>query len=158
LFQRRAEGSGPFLWAEGVPGAKMYRIMSVQYGNSVMSQRIVCEWIESFKNGRTSLKHGEGTRRQSTSITVADMERVYGMILQNRRVTVNEVAHQLQINHGSAYESIHNRHAFHKVCARWVPEQVTELHKEKCLDVCKWLVDRCCAEDDHFLERMVTGN
>jgi len=42
LHQRRAEGSNPFLWAEGVPGVEMHRMMSVQYGNSVMSQRIVC--------------------------------------------------------------------------------------------------------------------
>ena len=27
LHQRRAEGSDPFLWAEGVPGAKMHRMM-----------------------------------------------------------------------------------------------------------------------------------
>jgi hypothetical protein len=49
-------------------------MMSVQCGNSVLLQRIFCEWIERFRNGRTSVKHGEGTGRQSTSITVADME------------------------------------------------------------------------------------
>jgi hypothetical protein len=79
-------------------------------------------------------------------------------MLQNRRVTVNEVAHQLQISHGSAYEIIRNRLAFHKVCARWVPEQLIELHKEKRLDICKRLVDRCAAEGDHFLERILTGD
>jgi len=42
LHQRRAEGSDPFLWAEGAPGVEMHRMMSVQYGNSVMSQRIIC--------------------------------------------------------------------------------------------------------------------
>jgi hypothetical protein len=41
LHQRRAEGSDPFLWAEGVPGVKMHRMMSVQYGSSVMSQQIL---------------------------------------------------------------------------------------------------------------------
>jgi len=30
------------------------------------------KWSEGFKNGRTSVKHGEGTGRQSTSITDAD--------------------------------------------------------------------------------------
>ena len=105
------------MWAEEVPGAKMHRMMSLQYGNSVMSQRIVSEWIERFKNNRTSVKHGEGTGCQSTSITDADVERIYSMILQNMQVTVDEVAHELQISRGSAYESIHNRHAFHKVCA-----------------------------------------
>jgi hypothetical protein len=114
---KKAEGSDPFLWAEGVPGAEMHRRMSVQYGNGVMSEGIVCEWIERFENGSTIVKRGEGTGHQSTSITDADAERVYGMILQNRRVTVDEVAHQLQIIRDSAYEIIHNRLAFHKVCA-----------------------------------------
>jgi hypothetical protein len=45
-----------FLWAEVVPGAEMHRRISVQYGNSVMSQWMVYEWIESFKNGHTSIK------------------------------------------------------------------------------------------------------
>jgi hypothetical protein len=117
LHQKRAESSDSFLWAEGVPGVEKHRRISVQYGNSVMLQRIVCEWIERFKNVRTSVKHGEGTGRQSTSITDADAERVYSMILQNRRVTADEVTHQLQIIRGSAYEIIHNRLSFHKVCA-----------------------------------------
>jgi ribosomal protein S25 len=39
------------------------------------------------------------------------------MILQNRWVTIYEVAHQLQISLGSAYEIIHNMLAFHKACA-----------------------------------------
>jgi hypothetical protein len=56
-----------------------------------MSQRIVCEWIERFKNGRISLKHGEGTGCQSTSITDADMEEVYGMILQNTVETLKKL-------------------------------------------------------------------
>jgi hypothetical protein len=115
--KKKTEGSDRFLWAKGVKDAEMHRRMAVQYGNSVMSQRIVCEWIERFKNGRTSVKHGEGTGRQSTTITDTDAERVYGMILQNRRVKVDEVAHQLQIIRGSAYEIIHNRLAFDNVCA-----------------------------------------
>jgi hypothetical protein len=102
LHQRRAEDHDLILWAEGVPGAKMHRTMSLQYGKSVMSQWIVSERIERFKNGHISVKHGEGTGRQSTSITDADMEQVYGTIPQNRQLTVDEVAHQLKISRGSA--------------------------------------------------------
>ena len=121
-----------------------------------MSQQIVCEWIERFKNGRTSIKHGEETGGQPTSIIDADAEQVYGMILQNRRVTVDKVAHQLQIIRGLAYEIFHNRLAFQKVCAWWVRKQLTELHKEKHLDICKRLMDCYGAEGDHFLERILT--
>jgi hypothetical protein len=54
------------LWAEGVPGAEMHIRISVQYGNSVVSQRMVYEWIERFENGRTSIKHEEGARRRAS--------------------------------------------------------------------------------------------
>jgi hypothetical protein len=55
-----------FLWVEGLPVAEMHRSVSVQYGNSVVSQRMVYEWIERFKNGRTSIKHEEGARRTAS--------------------------------------------------------------------------------------------
>jgi hypothetical protein len=38
-----------------------------------------------------SHKHGEGTGHQSTSINDADMERVYGMILQNTVETLEKL-------------------------------------------------------------------
>jgi hypothetical protein len=136
----------------------MHRRILVQYGNSVITQQIVYKWIERFENGCTSVKHEEGAKCPSTSVTDANMELGHDMILQNRWVIIDEVAHQRQISHCSAYEIIHSRLALHKACARWVPEQLTELHKEKYLDICKQLVDGCCAEGDHCLERIVTGD
>jgi hypothetical protein len=67
------------------------------------------------------------------------------------------VEHQLQINRGSAYESIYNRHAFHEVCAWWAPKHLTELHKEKLLCICKRLLDRYGAEGYH-LKKVVMGD
>jgi hypothetical protein len=89
-----------------------------------MLQHIVCELTDRFKSGRTSFKHEEEARRLSTSITDTKTETVRDINLQNRRVAIDEVAHQLQISHGSAYEIIHNRLTFHKVSARRVPEQL----------------------------------
>ena len=86
----------------------------MQYGNSVVSQQMFQEWIERVNNGRMSIKHEEGARRPSMSITDVNMEWVHDVILQNRWLTIHEVAHQLQISHGAAYEIIHNRLAFHK--------------------------------------------
>ena len=59
LHQRRAEGSDLFLWAEGVPGVEMHRMMSVQYGNSVMSQRIVCYGARGSKMVAQALSMGK---------------------------------------------------------------------------------------------------
>jgi hypothetical protein len=73
--------------------------------------------IRSFKNARTSVKYEEGAGRRPAYITDANTERVRDMILRNRLVITDKVAQQLQISHGSGYEIIHNRHAFHNVCA-----------------------------------------
>ena len=51
------------------------------------------------------------------------------MVLLDQRLTIDEVANHELISHGSTYQIIHNRLGFHKVCARWVPEQLTVLHK-----------------------------
>ena len=141
------------LWTEGVPSAEMHRRMSVQYGNSVVSQQIVYKWIKRFKNGHTSVKHEEGARHPTTSITDANKEWIHDMIVQNRWVTIDEVAHQLQISHGAACEIIHNSFPSMKG-----PKHLTELHKEKCSDICEWLLDRCGAEGDHFLEQIIAGD
>ncbi|PNF33937.1 hypothetical protein B7P43_G06018 [Cryptotermes secundus] len=48
------------------------------------------------------------------------------MVLLDRLVTV-EVPDRLQIRHGSAYKINQNRLGVHKVCARWVPKQFTDV-------------------------------
>jgi len=118
-----------FLWSECVSGAEIHRRLSVQYGNSVSPQRSVYEWIEKLKNGRTNVTHEEGAGRPSTSTTDVNIERVRNMVLLDRRLTIDEVANRLQISHGSAYEIIHKKLGYHKVCARWFPKQLTMLHK-----------------------------
>jgi hypothetical protein len=80
------------------------------------------------------------------------------MVLLDRQVTIDEVANRLQISHGSAYEIIHNRLGFHKVCARWVPKQLTVLHKQMRLDICQQHLDRYGNERDVFLDRIITGD
>jgi hypothetical protein len=65
-----------------------------------VSQQIFSEMIERFKDARTSIKLEEGAARHSAYITDTNTERVGDMILQKRRVIIDEVTHQLQISHG----------------------------------------------------------
>jgi len=147
-----------FLWSECVSGAEIHRRLSVQYGNSVLPQRSVYEWIEKLINGRTSVTHEEGAGRPSTNTTEDNIERVLDMVLLDRRLTIDEVANRLQISHGSAYKIIDNRLGYHKVCARWFPKQLTMLHKQTRLDICQQNLDRYDKDGDAFLDRNITGD
>jgi len=118
-----------FLCSEGVPGAEIHRRLSAQYGDSALPRRSVYEWIENFKSGRTNVTHEEGAGRPSTSTTDEKIQQAREMVLANRRVAIDEVACSLQISHGSAYQIIHDELGFHKICARWVPRELTAEHK-----------------------------
>jgi hypothetical protein len=86
-----------FLWSEGVSGAKIHRRLSAQYGNSVLPQQSVYEWIEKLKNGRISVTHEVGVRRLSMATTNDNIKCVRDMVLLDRHLTVDEVANCLQI-------------------------------------------------------------
>jgi hypothetical protein len=88
-----------FLWSKGVPGAEIHRRVSAQYGDSALPRRSVYEWIKRFQHGRTSLKDEKRAGRQSTSITDSTVEDVRAMILENRRVTIDDVS-----NHRDYFE------------------------------------------------------
>ena len=94
------------MWSEGIPGAEIHQWLLAQYGDNSISRRGVYEWIEKFKDGRTSVTHQEGAGRLRTSTGPNNVNRVNEMVLQNRRITVEEVARQIEISHGSAYEIV----------------------------------------------------
>jgi len=125
-----------FLWAEGVPGAQIHLHRCAHYGDKVLSRRIVYEWIEMFENGRTSVINAQCSRRPAAATTTRNEERTLELICENRRITVEEIAGRLNVSVGSAYSMIHDSHKFNKVCARWVPKELTEECKRKHLDAC----------------------
>jgi len=107
-----------FLFSEGVTGAEIHRRLSAQYGDSALPRRNVYEWIEIFQHDRTSVKDEERAGRPSTSTTESNVEDARPMILENRLVAIDELANHFEFNHGSAYDIIHYRLGFGKVCAR----------------------------------------
>jgi len=79
-------------------------------------------------------------------------------VKENHRVTVHEIAANLDMSHGSAHHIVHDVLQFHKVSARWVPYQLAAGLKEQCVDVCQELLNRFEAEGEGFLGRIVTGD
>jgi len=137
-----------FLWAEGVPGAQIHLCMCAQYGDKVLSRRIVYEWIEMFENNCTSVMDAERSGRPSTATTTRNEERTLELIRENRIIPIEEVAGRL----------IHDSLQFSKVCSWWVPKELTEEREHKCLDFCSRHLAYYREEGDNFLQQIVTGD
>jgi hypothetical protein len=156
LHQGGATICDPFFVGRNVPGRQISQHICAQYGDNALSRKVVYEWIEMFKNGCMADAECSGCATMAT--TAQNGERARELILQNRKVTVNEIAKQLNINIGSAYSVVHDNLQFHKVCARWILKELTDEHKRMCLDSCSHHLACYREEGDNFLQWIVTGD
>ena len=114
------------------------------------------EWCARFRSGRQSVGDDVRVGAPRTAITDLNISRVETCILADRRVTVHEIANELSLSVGSVETIIHEQLKFFKVSARWVPQQLTDEHKQQRLDACQALITRYQEEENKFLSRIVT--
>ncbi|PNF36764.1 hypothetical protein B7P43_G11157 [Cryptotermes secundus] len=120
-----------------------------------MGASSVRRWVKHFKGGNTSTEDEPRSGRPRTASTECNKERVYEIIQDDRRVTVNTVARKLGIGHSAVQEMI-ERLSYRKVCARWVPRFLTEDHKGQQKAINSELLQRYQHESDVFLLYIVT--
>jgi hypothetical protein len=91
-------------------------------------------------------------------VTPESIAAAEAIVMDNRRVTANEISANPNISHDSAYYIIHDVLKFRKVSARWVQRHLTPELKERRVESCEELLRRFEAEGDGFLARIVTGD
>ena len=146
-----------FLRSEGVKPIEIHRRMKVQYGDACLSQQQVYECSRKFANGVTSVEDAPRPGQAQRVLTPQNIAAVEAIVMENRRVTLNDISACLNISHGSAQHIVHVLQ-FHKVSARWVPRQLTPELRERRVNACEELLRRFEREGDCFLARIVTGD
>ena len=78
-----------FLVNEGVKLTDIYKRLQAQYGDETLSRSNTFEWCKYFKGGRMSVSDDPGLGgSQPTAVIPVNIQRVEGLILDNRRMTV----------------------------------------------------------------------
>ncbi|UYV71490.1 hypothetical protein LAZ67_8003487 [Cordylochernes scorpioides] len=83
--------------------ADAFRMLTVAYGEATLDRSKVYRWYKMFSEGREDVNDEERAGRPSTSKTDEKINEVEKMILANRRITVREVAEDLNISIGSCH-------------------------------------------------------
>ncbi|KAJ4450397.1 hypothetical protein ANN_01821 [Periplaneta americana] len=108
--------------------------------------------------GRQSVHDEERIGRPSL-INDDRVELVRQCIMENRRFTITELSsHFPQISRSLLHEIVTKHLLFKKVCARWVPRNLTPEHKMQCLGAALTFLQRYHDDSDEFLDRIVTGD
>ena len=146
-----------FLVAEGAGVREIHRRMSAVYDHC-MSLTSVYEWHRKFREGRTSLQDNARPGQAHRAITPDAIGRINGLIQANRRITEEEIRVQVGISHGSVHTIIKDHLHYRKICAQWVPHQLTEGQKIDRMASCLSHLQRYDEEEYAFLSCIVTGD
>ena len=72
-------------------------MLTVAYGKSALSQKNVYKWYKLFTEGREVVNDDARPGRPSTSTTDENVEKVKKIVMENRRITIREVAEDVGI-------------------------------------------------------------
>ncbi|UYV78503.1 hypothetical protein LAZ67_16001800 [Cordylochernes scorpioides] len=137
--------------------ADAFRMLTVAYGESTLDRCNVYRWYKMFSEGREDVNDEERAGRPSTSTTDEKINEVEKMILANRRITVREVAEDLNISIGSCHSIFINDLGMRRVTAKFVPKLLNCDQKQHRMNIANEMLDSV-RDDPNLLQRVITGD
>ena len=114
-------------------------------------------WVKRINDGQKEPAEIDlCDRPRSGRPSSANIDQADALIKENRRITINELAESIRVSAGSAVK-IMDTMGYSKVWARWVPRQLTEAHKQSCLEAFSGFLEHYHS-DKTFLQQIVTGD
>lgn len=126
------------------------------YGDSAPSISMVKKWFTEFRCGRTSTSDAERSGRPKEVVMPEIVDKIHGMILDDRRMKVREVAEAVGISTERVHHILHEYLDMKKLSARWVPRLLTHDHKRNRVTISKECLAMFNRNPNEFLRRFVT--
>ena len=118
----------------------------------------VTKWCRDFSEGRTDV-HDEQSSGRPSLISDDLLQEIEGEIRANRRVTKRELHHIIPgVSKTTIHEAVTEKLGYRRLCARWVPEILTDDHKMKRMGSTLKFLTRYAQERYEFLDYIVTGD
>jgi AraC-like DNA-binding protein len=139
--------------------SKAETIQKIQqaFGVDAMGATQIKEWFNRFKDGRTLADSDQRSGRPSTRRNAIVIEHVRSLILEDRRLTVREIADEVGISTGSAHSILTENLHMCRVVAKFVPKLLSQEHQQLRLEVARDMLERANG-DPEFLKTVITGD
>ena len=144
-----------FLNMQGKSPSVIFEEMFSVYQEECPSYETVKYWVRNFKSGFLSIHDSPREGRPKFVVTEDSVCQLKTLVLEDRRVTVKQLAAITKMSVGSIETILHDHLHMSKVSARWVPWLLTPNQKEQRADSCKELIE-LESKDTRFFYRIVT--
>ena len=93
--------------------------------------------------------------RPLLAMTGENVENVAKLLNNDRRYSCDEIAHELDISHGSVHRILTERLQMRKIAARWVPHMLSESEKHQPVNIASKLLKRYGEDGDEMFQRII---
>ena len=94
------------------------------FGDDGMGITQIKEWYNQFRDGHTLVESDAHFGRPSTSQNDELIDQVQTLVMQDRRVTIQELAEEVGISTGSVYSILTDNLVLRRVSAKLVPKLI----------------------------------
>lgn len=116
----------------------------------------ICRRLSQMKSNRETSPCKTSPGKESTATDEIHIQMARDLLNSDRRLTCDEIAHELGISHGSAHTIVTKHLGMRKVAARWVPHNLSDSQMDTRVKICRQHIRRHKIEQDSFLDRIVT--
>lgn len=128
------------------------------YSDDAPKYSTVTKWAALFEHGRTSIEDDPRPGRPVEATSEENCKAVEDLVMSDRRLHVIEIATSIGISYGSVEAILHEHLGMSKVCARWVPRNLTAAQKLTRRNISHELLEQYNADPADFCARLVTGD
>ncbi|XP_031639731.1 protein GVQW3-like, partial [Contarinia nasturtii] len=126
------------------------------YPDSAPAQSNIKYWFREFKRGRTDTDDAQRSGRPKEVVTPENIKKIHKIILNDRNVKLSEIAETLKISKERVHHIIHEYLDMRKLCAKWVPRELTIDQKQQRVDDSEQCLKLFNSNKTEFLRRYVT--
>nr|XP_050038879.1 uncharacterized protein LOC126536027 [Dermacentor andersoni] len=127
------------------------------FGDDAMSSTQNKEWYNRCKDGHTSVESKPRPGRPSTCRNDQGIAKVNAVVMQDRRVTMREIAEEVGISTFSAHSIMTKNLAMKRVAAKFVPKLLAVEQKQLRVEVSQDMLDSTNS-DPNFMSTIITGD
>ena len=130
------------------------------FGAVVLTERSIRSWRRSFRNGtrhKDNISDKRKPGRPRSARTDESVTKVMSLVLDDRRITIDQLHHETDISVGTIYKILHKDLNMSRVAAKFVPKILKPEEKTRRIAIClEWISE--VQADPTVIDRIITGD